>query len=209
VDNAAKEEAVVMLEIYVDDSADPLKEWQNILFENMEYSLHELQNGHVSAGRLYPKLEDIQLSLWEAKEAYAIGRVLWEDRYCFIYSLLSAYSAMYHTDSSKIDLSYMEILNEYTLGSFDGISALEAYIEYNGYKKAAEKLRVHENTMRYHIEKIEKFLHLDIHDHAVAHSLITQIKLWRLRKAQTQGKDGWSKSRANDCPNCGTCSCNL
>jgi sugar diacid utilization regulator len=183
VENAAKQEAVILLELRTKGDDETAKEWQRMFFEDIEYSIEGVQEGTVSMGRLYPELDNIMTGYWEAKEAYIIGQALLEDSRCFLYSVLSPYSALRNADLSQIDLSYVEILGNHQKGlAFDGISTLEAYIECGGYKKAAEKLYIHENTLRYRIQKIAGFLHLDLSNPIIAHALIVQIKLWRLTK---------------------------
>ena len=183
VDNAAKHEAVVMLELIMKNDDDSYKEWQRMFIEEMEYSMQESQAGYISMGRLYYSLKDIMFSYWEAKEAHVIGQNLWENRRCFSYSMLSAYSVLRNANPAQIDLSYIDILDNNKTGlSFDGILTLEAYIECGSYKKAAEKLYLHENTLRYRMHKIQNYLHVDLDDPIITHSLIIQIKIWRLSK---------------------------
>jgi sugar diacid utilization regulator len=194
VDNAAKNEAMVMVEVTVPARIDERKaefeqqrllEWQHALFEELENRIQET-DGYITAGRIYPSLMDIALSYMEAKEAYIIGNSLWDDRRCFLYAMISAYSVLRRADLSQVDLGYMELLDSPQSGlSFDGIKTLEAYIEQGGYgyKKTASVLYIHENTLRYRIQKIEEFLNLDLDDPFIAHCLITQAKLWRMKKA--------------------------
>ncbi|MCL2164574.1 MAG: PucR family transcriptional regulator [Oscillospiraceae bacterium] len=188
VDNISDHEAIVMFELDAKDDNESYKEWQRIFFDDIEYSMQEYQDGYISMGRFYSRLEDIVTSYMEAREAYFIGQRLWEDRRCFSYSILSAYSVLHQAHPSKVDLSYIEILNKHKAGfSFDCLSTLEAYFRCDGYKKAADKLQIHENTMRYRLQRISDFLHLDIDDPIVTHSLVTQIMMWRL--LQNNGKN--------------------
>ena len=187
VENAAKQEAVVMLELRAKGDDETAKEWQRMFFEDMEHDMEGLQKGTISMGRLSPELDDIFSCYWEAQEAHAIGQILLEGRSCFSYQMLSPYSALRNANPAQIDLSYVEILGEDQKGlSFDGISTLEAYIECDGYKKAADKLYIHENTLRYRIQKISDFLHLDLNNPIVTHALISQIKLWKMMKSRKE-----------------------
>ena len=188
VNDESKHEAVVMLEFHAkDNNDDSQNEWQRIFFEDMEYCMYELHKGSISVGRFYLRLEDALSSYSEAKEAYAIGKIVWDERYCYLYSILSVYSALNNTNREKIDISYIEILEHNENGfSFDGLSTLEAYIECDSQKKTAEKLFIHENTLRYRMQKIGDFLHLDLNDPIVINSLITQIKLYKLIRIDIQ-----------------------
>jgi purine catabolism regulator len=184
----SKDEAVVILEIepMTDETPD---EWLRSLFEEMEYCLVSARESYLAASRLSPRLDDIVSCYQEAKEAYEIGLALWQDRHCFLYSLLSVYSVLQNAMPDSVDFNCIEILEKQQYGlSFDAIASLETYIEAGSFRKAAEKLFIHENTLRYRIQKIGELLHLDLDDPVVMHSLITQIKLWRLRKRREEAE---------------------
>ena len=183
VENAAKQEAFVLLELEMKDSDENPEIWQNMLFEDINYFLQEKMSGYVSMGALKGKLSDIAESYREAGEAYAMGKILWEDRRCFQYQMVSVYANLYKTDLSQIDLSGINMLESNQAGfTFDGIQTIEAFVERGGYKKAAADLYIHENTLRYRIQKIGDLLHLDMEDPVILIYLIIQIKLWRLIK---------------------------
>ena len=184
-ENAANQEAVVMLELYIKekDEADVCIQWQSSLFEKMEYYMQEKNEGYVSMGRFSNSVWDIQTSYREARSALAIGRLLWEDRRCFLNAMVSVYSILHQYGLSYLDLAYMHRLDNHQGGlSFDGIKTLEAYIECGGFKKASAKLYIHENTLRYRIQKIGDFLYLNLADPIITQSLLTQVKLWKLVK---------------------------
>jgi purine catabolism regulator len=151
----------------------------------MEYCLSDSQGSYIAASRLSPRLDDIVSCYQEAKEAYAIGRALWHYKHCFLYSLLSVYSILQNAKPEQVDLGCIEILDREQCGlAFDGIVSLETYIEEGSFRKAADKLFIHENTLRYRIQRIGELLHLDLNDPDIMQSLIAQIKVWRLRKGR-------------------------
>ena len=183
VDNAEKQEVVVMLELSFSETGESPQTWQQSLLEELEYSIMEMHGGCIGIGRLSLKLEDVLSSYYEARDACEIGQVLWENKRCFLYSMVSLYSALRRANQSQVDLSYIRHLDNNQAGlAFDGIATLEAYIECGSYKKAASELYIHENTLRYRIQKISDYLNMNAEDPIVANSLIMQIKLWKLVK---------------------------
>lgn len=62
---------------------------------------------------------------------------------------------------------------------FDGVEIMETYMEYSNYKLAAKRLYIHENTLRYRIQKINELLSINLEDPVVSHSLLIRIKLWK------------------------------
>jgi purine catabolism regulator len=185
----AEDDAVVILELQAKDD-DSSHEWLRMLFEEMEYCLLDSPDSFIAASRLSPRLDDIVSCYQEAREAYAIGRALWHDRHCFLYSLLSVYCVLQNANPQDIDCHCIDFLDKQQDGlSFDGIISLETYIETGSFRKAAAKLFIHENSLRYRIHRIAELLHLDLNDPVIAHSLITQIKLWRLRQMR-EGEEG-------------------
>jgi purine catabolism regulator len=181
VNNAAKHETIVMLELHMTNPAETPEIWQHIFIEDMEYLVQDTKDCFVSMGRLYKNLSDISTSYHEAREACIIGRILWEERKCFLYSMVSFYNILRKADPSQLDFGFIQLLEDNKAGfSFDGIKTLEAFIERGGYKKAAADLFIHENTLRYRVQKIGELLHIDLEDPVVIHSLLTQVKLWKL-----------------------------
>ncbi|MCL2254975.1 MAG: PucR family transcriptional regulator ligand-binding domain-containing protein [Lachnospiraceae bacterium] len=182
VENAAKGEAIVMVEFY--PHRDELfQDWQYDLYEEIEFSTMGTEESHIGIGSFYTELNDIKLSYNEARAACEIGRILWTDKRCFNYPSLSVYDALRKTDLKINNLNYIMTINQAGF-SFDGIEIVETFFEYGGYKKAAAKLFIHENTLRYRMQKIKDILHLDMDDPIISSALIFQMKLWRLLKAK-------------------------
>lgn len=195
VEDASRHEAVIMLELDIKegDVADAYIQWQTLLFEKMEYYLQEKNEGYVAMGRFSSSVSDIHASYREAKNALHIGRILWESKRCFLSSMVSVYSTLYQYGLSHFDLAYMQRLDNQQSGlSFDGIKTLETYIECANFKKAAAKLFIHENTLRYRIQRIGDFLHLDLDDPVIIQLLLPQVKLWKLMKEAARVDDSTS-----------------
>ena len=180
VENIPLNEAAVMLEVYPKQGVSA-EEWQFMFYEEAETHICGAENVVVSMGKLYSELSGIAASFEQAETAYEIGRKLWKDKNCYFYPLVSVYDIQRRADPAGIDLSYINMLDGGKAKfEFDGIETLEAYIECGGYKKAAQKLFLHENTLRYRIQKIGDFLRLNMDDPVVCGLLLMQIKIWRL-----------------------------
>jgi purine catabolism regulator len=181
IEEALENEAIALLEVQLDEGNDALLEWQSTMWEDLEYYVCGQDSDSIAVGRFYPQLVEVVASLREAKEAYAIGRALCPAKHCYPYTLLSAFSALQDADPRKVDLSYAELLANTKAGvSVDGILTLETYIDCGTYKKTAEALFIHENTLRYRLQKISDLLHLDLEDAVAMQAVLLQIKLWRL-----------------------------
>jgi sugar diacid utilization regulator len=182
VEDEATNEAVVLIEAQIEDGSDAAVEWQSALWEDMEYCLCDSLHDCIAIGRFYPQLLDVASSLREAREAYAIGKALGQNRHCYPYTLWSVYSVLHNADPLWFDLGYVELLaNTKMQASFDGVTTLETFIDCGSLKKAAEALFIHENTLRYRLQKISDLLHLDFNDALALQSMLMQIKLWRLK----------------------------
>lgn len=173
-------EAVVLIELFKGD-----KENAGILLRDLmgriKERLSQHPNNSIAVGGVDNRLELIKESYYQACEAKRIGRILWEDQTIFFYNNLSFYSMLSKLDLSRLDLSDVLLIerNKKHL-TFDGIATLEVYLECGNFKKAASKLYVHENTLRYRVQKISELLKLNFENPLVAHNIIIKIKLWKL-----------------------------
>jgi len=150
-------------------------------FAEIEDAFSDTKDVYVAAGEFYKGINGIKSSYAEACKALEIGRVIWNDRRFFTYATLSVYALFSECDKAQLDFGAIDKLN--AVGetfSWDAVSMVEAFIEYGGFKKAAEKLFMHENTLRYRIQKIHDATDLDLFDNFTACAILTQIKLKRL-----------------------------
>ncbi|MCL2664514.1 MAG: PucR family transcriptional regulator, partial [Defluviitaleaceae bacterium] len=176
-------EAYVLIGLCMKNTGESHEIWQNILSEELECFLRETPVGFVSMGRFYAGAEKMQESCKEARDAFTLGKLLWDDKKCFLFSMVSVYDILRRANPSRIDLHYMQLLDSSKSGlNFDGIRTLEILLERGSYKKAAADLYIHENTLRYRVQKIGDILNLDMENPVITHALLTQIKLWKLCK---------------------------
>lgn len=175
-------EAVILVEFH---SIGPL---QNVhlrmrgLVDGLDGALIAEGGGCISVSGMHSTLAEISDCLREARDARRIGQILWNRHHKYDYNALSAYIMMSESDFSRIDFSDVKLLkNHDALPSFDGAETIETYLECANYKLAAKRLYIHENTLRYRIQKISELLTLNLDDPFAAHNLLMKIKLWRLK----------------------------
>ena len=173
-----KSGAIILLEYIPIDNCSLLK-FQFMLYDELCTIINN--KDVIAIGGFYQDVEDVVKSYEEANRARQIGKLLWDDKNCFFYPLLSAYSLLLNNDITKVDLSCMKMLedNKNKL-SFNALETIEAYIESGNYKDTAVKLFIHENTLRYRLDRIEEVLMLDLKDTMVRNALIAQIKCSKL-----------------------------
>ena len=140
--------------------------------------------GHLALGRRFDGIEKLPESYRQARETKRIGPILWTNQKVYFYSSVAIYSEASRLGFLNLDLEDVHLLEESGKQfAFDGVATLEAYLESASYKKAAAKLYIHENTMRYRIQKICELLRLDTEDPQQNQSMIVKIKYWKLMKS--------------------------
>ena len=88
---------------------------------------------------------------------------------------------MRNADLWQIDFSDVELLKCPDTLSFNGADAIEVFMDCRNYKLAAKRLFIHENTLRYRIQKIGELMNQDFDDPFVSHEILMKLKLWKLR----------------------------
>lgn len=153
---------------------------------------HQVQKGFFhktapdSAYKLYfsaacERFDDLRKSYLQAQTAYQYFNVLGDN-----HSVLHHYrdvEAFEHLLRSQVSVYEIEALAQ-KITSFDAVQALELYLEYNNIRVAAEKNFVHENTMRYRINKVLAEMDCDFSNPITRLSYLMKIKLWKLNKTQ-------------------------
>jgi DNA-binding PucR family transcriptional regulator len=135
----------------------------------------------LAVGSMIHKLEELRSSYNQACETKETGSILWKNDHLYFYSLACIYSALKKRPFSYLDLLEIhELISKQKQLSFNSIETLETYIEAGNYKQAAKKLYIHENTLRYRIQKIADLFLFDLENPIVQQILIMKIKLWRL-----------------------------
>jgi len=141
----------------------------------------------VGLGEIYSSFKDIHKSYQEAKTAIAISRILGERNFVKRFQELGVFRLLYRHDMQVLRDFYLETLGkiiEYDKDNKgDLIQTLEALFDNNmDWKKTAEKLFLHVNTLRYRIRKIEELLRIDLNKLENQSNLFIALKIRALLK---------------------------
>jgi hypothetical protein len=98
------------------------------------------------------------------------------------YRDIQPFEYLLHTDISLHEISGLAR----KITTFDAIQALELYLEYNNIRLAAEANYVHENTMRYRINKTRAEVACDLNNPVTRLTLLLKIKLWRIKMSHNE-----------------------
>ncbi|MFT4007795.1 MAG: helix-turn-helix domain-containing protein, partial [Lacrimispora sp.] len=75
--------------------------------------------------------------------------------------------------------------------SFDACRTLESFLENGSIKRAAAQSFIHDNTMRYRIQKIEQLLNVDLTRPLTRINLLLKLKLWYLSEKDGKNVRGY------------------
>ena len=106
------------------------------------------------------------------------GKAIWAPKRVLFYRDIECFALL---ESLEINLSEIVDLDR-IITSFDAIKTLEAILENKSVKQAANALFIHENTMRYRINKIQNVLNMDINSSVIGLNLLIKIKLYKLQR---------------------------
>lgn len=154
----------------------------------IHHAIHDAANKYYEKTRdcvviseFYPKLENIQASYEQTKQALNIGCILYPDQPFVPYDKVALYDFASQNQLNLLNFYEIELLIEQEeKNSYDIIRTLEVYLEEKNFKKAAARLFLHENTLRYRIQKITDILSVNLDDIFFATKLLMKIKLWKL-----------------------------
>ncbi|MEJ8766940.1 sugar diacid recognition domain-containing protein [Oceanobacillus sp. HCA-5259] len=142
------------------------------LYKRIEALLKQLtfrSNGQwqASIGNPFSELEDAKRSYQYAREALAVGTILYPENTIYVYDDLYL-SILLHANRLPADFSkhYHSLVMEDQSGDLQ--TTLETYIDSQGeLSRVAERLFIHRNTLSYRLEKIKRITGRDprnIHD---------------------------------------------
>lgn len=182
----AQQQAVVMWEVCTVIQPN-FNMWIRGLISRLEIAFAEGETGSIIFSRMSGQLKDIPQLYRQAQKALSLGERLWPHQHCHFYPDYSVYALLEGSDLEQIDFDDCILLCEHkSTMSFQPIMIAEVYIESGNYKKAAAKLFIHENTLRYRINKINELLHLDLDKPVEAYRFLEKIKLWKLKCAKAE-----------------------
>lgn len=121
----------------------------------------------IGAGRLYRSVSELYRAYQEAKVALEINRLLQKTEQLVFFDELGAVRLIYNQGEKDLSEYYEEVLGPLERHDQEHsttlIETLAAYLQTSGDPvKAAEKLFVHANTLRYRLKKIEELLNQDV-----------------------------------------------
>ena len=151
-------------------------QFTNTLRAMLQWALVNYPDVKVRVGMPVTSSDDIKLSYQCARAASYLGDRLFPDDNLIFYEDIRAIDIL---RNSNYDFSEIEYLNK-TITSFNACKTLETFLECGNIKRAAECSFIHDNTMRYRIQKIEQLLNMDLRRPLTRVSLLLKLKLWYL-----------------------------
>lgn len=179
-DHFVRKQAVVLWEIYGTDKR-KVNGLLRGLIPLMEALFPETQQGDIAFSSASDSLTELGELYEQARQSLKFGALLWRAQHCHYYPDYAVYILLEESDINRIPLDEcMLLLEDKSTMAFNPIDTAEAYIESGSYKRAAARLYIHENTLRYRINKISELLNIDLENPVDGYRFLTKIKLWKI-----------------------------
>jgi len=130
----------------------------------------------ISVGSASGQIEEFKLLYRQAKAAREMSDIMNFDEGIVFYRDFQIFDLLF---KQNFDFDEIALLKE-QVTTFDACTTLEVYLESGNPKKAAERQFIHDNTMRYRINKLENCLNMDLSKPLNRTILLLKVKLWRL-----------------------------
>lgn len=130
----------------------------------------------VWVGEPTQELESLKKSYLQAQTAQSLGTLLLPEENIVFYRDFSALAIL---RDGQFDFSEISFLHKQVF-TFDACRTLEIFLESGNIKRAAALSFVHDNTMRYRIQKLEQLLNMDLSKSINRINLLLKLKLWRI-----------------------------
>lgn len=182
-ENHARKQAVVLCEIHSSEKRNP-HIWVRRLISDLHMLFPEATDERVGISSMAETLKDIAGLYEQAQQSIRLGALLWPAQHFHFYPDYSIFALLNQSSLEQVSFDDCLLLleNKSTM-VFQPLEMAEVYIESGNYKKAAAKLFIHENTLRYRINKINELLHINLENPVEGYRLLSQIKLWRISMA--------------------------
>lgn len=188
-DNSARQQAVVLMEMYSSSEIDG-GPWIRGLIRTLNPLIPRSEMAYISFSSMTETLKNIAEIYEQAQQALKLGKLLWPDQTCFFYPDYSMYTIFNKSSLEQVNFADVKlVLENKSTAAFDALETAEAYTESGSYKKAAARLFVHENTLRYRINKVSELLNINLENSMEGHRFLSTIKLWRLYCGMGEDKD--------------------
>lgn len=179
-DHFVRKQAIILWEIYGTDKL-KVNGLLRGLIPLMEALFPDNQKGYIALSSASVSLKEIGELYDQARQALKFGALLWRAQHCYFYPDYSVYVLLEESDLNRIPLDEcMLLLEDKSTMAFNPIDTAEAYIESGSYKRAAARLFIHENTLRYRINKISELLNINLENPVDGYRFLTKIKLWKI-----------------------------
>lgn len=155
----------------------------NELRSILQKVLCQCEDNRIWVGEPTSRMEELKRPYSQARTAQELSDLLMPDEKIVFYRDLSVIERL---RESNFDFSEINFLHE-QITSFDACKTLEIYLESGNTKRAAECSFIHNNTMRYRIQKLEECLNMDLNKPHNRFNLLLKIKLWHIdREARSK-----------------------
>lgn len=128
--------------------------------------------------------EDLRKSYEDAKTASWLGNLLFPEDNLVFYRDICMFDV-----SAKVDIDEIRYLNE-NITSFNACKTLEIFLESANIKKAAELSFIHDNTMRYRLQRVEQCLNMDMSKPLSRICMLLKIKHWHIAQQKNEQRKG-------------------
>lgn len=137
----------------------------NYLFNDMECSLY--------FGNTVDSVRNINESYKKARTVQKVGNILWPNNKVIFMQDIDVITI---PEYDSVSLDEISLLQK-KINTFDACKTLEAYLESDSIKAAADKVFIHENTLRYRLAKLSEILQIDLTNPMNKLNLLIKIKL--------------------------------
>ena len=162
--------------------------FSNELRALLQKALILYSDAKVQVGRIVTAAHEVLSSYQGARMAEQLACKLFPEDNLIFYEDICMIE---YLRDNQYDFSAIQYLNQ-KITSFDACQTLQTFLECGNMKRAAECSFIHDNTMRYRIQKIEQLLHVDLSRPLVRVSLLLKLKLWFLAQEKPKEISDWS-----------------
>lgn len=134
------------------------------------------ENCRIYVGTMTDSIRGTQDSYKQARATQRMAGMLWPDHTVMFAYDTEVLSALHY---ASVNLDEIEYLRR-KINTFDACATLEAYLESDSLKRAADAMFIHENTMRYRLLKLSETLQMDLTNPMNKLNLLVRIKLYKI-----------------------------
>ncbi|MDL2302197.1 PucR family transcriptional regulator ligand-binding domain-containing protein [Lachnospiraceae bacterium OttesenSCG-928-D06] len=180
---------VLIYEALVDEKMIVLYQQQSkidhyLFIDSLRKELNDAAQQHdtvgIFVGQPVESIKHLRKSYQAACNAEQFATLLLPNENVIFYRDIEILNQLHLMDQDFSEITFLQ----QQITSFDACTTLEVYLESGNIKRAAENSFIHDNTMRYRVQKLEKCLNLDLNKPINRLNLLIKIKLWRIAKKE-------------------------